>query len=174
MTKVKIVKCSDKDRAYVDKIGEELEVQDYSGLDYLYMTSLGFTINKSDCIVIEKTKEEVFGCLVCEYYEPNYSKKSCQVCSKDITRPFFKPKITDEKPKEVKIGISKEDIKGWVIEAIQVEARNVVNQTNLPELINRAIDRNIVQNNYFSNGFKKEITDIIAAELVKRLDIIKI
>lgn len=69
------------------------------------------------------------------------------------------------------LGITKEDIREWVHDAVREEVKNVVNNAYGKCSLEDMIRREIQSKSWFGNGFSNEVIAACAKELVNRVDL---
>ncbi|MCP4988386.1 MAG: hypothetical protein GY928_20740 [Colwellia sp.] len=70
------------------------------------------------------------------------------------------------------LGITKEDIRCWIREAVQEVAEGLVKEEFGKFKVKTVINDMIMDNNYWGNsGLKKEIKDMVASSLVDQINL---
>jgi hypothetical protein len=91
------------------------------------------------------------------------------------------PHITQDKWKMFKnymhneLGITKEDIKDWVKEAVEEVAESLVNQEfekyPLPNIIKKNVEVVLIEHSLWGDDFKNEIWNEVGNQISKKLEI---
>lgn len=69
------------------------------------------------------------------------------------------------------MGITKEDIREWIDEAVKEQAKLIVAETFARENPEAMIKREVYNEKYFSKGFSRDVTDKAAKLLVDRIEL---
>lgn len=69
------------------------------------------------------------------------------------------------------LGITKEDIREWINDAVRIEAKKIVDETFARENPEMMIKRIVYDSGYFNKGFSRGITEKAAEILAERLSI---